>query len=520
MRESLVEEKVLEESGNVARSFAVVVAVCFFLVGLFNLFQHEPWRDEMQAWLIARDSRTFAELLENLRYDGHPPLWYFLLYALTRATTNPLAMQLLHLSIATIAAFVFARFAPFTRLQRSLFCFGYFAAYEYAIISRNYALGVLCVFVFCALLCARIRGRGFALGLTLGLLANTSAYGFMIAWAFASMLAYERIFERKDARGSQESACGLQRLKAGEAFAGAVLFAAASASSAWLMFPPADGGNVLGWRTSLSVGDLPPVFAVVWRAFAPLPRLSYHLWNGNALGEGIAAGLLGLAFLFASAALLRRKRAALFAYLSGVGAILLFTHMKFYGSVRHHGHVYILFVACLWIGSRLPERFNSRPVRARRMRRAFELYGMRAFTVLLAAHVSIASVFFYFDWRHPFSQSREASEFIRREGLEDHYIVADMDAMVSPLAAYLVGRKFHYLRTEREGSFIIWDWKWGLNEERDLIEAARRKAYERGEVILVVSNYRLRSAPDVEPVKEITGSIVGDEDYYLYVVKP
>ena len=47
----------------------VVVVMCF----------HEPWFDEAQSWLIARDS-SFADLL-TLRphYEGHPPLWTLLL---------------------------------------------------------------------------------------------------------------------------------------------------------------------------------------------------------------------------------------------------------------------------------------------------------------------------------------------------------------------------------------------------------------------------------------------------------
>ena len=44
--------------------------------------RHEPWADEAQAWLIARDS-TLVQLWTSLgRYEGTPPLWHTLLQAL------------------------------------------------------------------------------------------------------------------------------------------------------------------------------------------------------------------------------------------------------------------------------------------------------------------------------------------------------------------------------------------------------------------------------------------------------
>ncbi|MDV2995516.1 MAG: hypothetical protein N4J56_005170 [Chroococcidiopsis sp. SAG 2025] len=51
----------------------------------------------------------------------------YLLYAITRFTDNPLAMQLLHLLIAGGTIYVFAKFSPFTKLQKIfIYFFGYF----------------------------------------------------------------------------------------------------------------------------------------------------------------------------------------------------------------------------------------------------------------------------------------------------------------------------------------------------------------------------------------------------------
>src|SRR4051812_40575150 len=45
---------------------------------------HEPWFDEAQAWLIARDA-TLWEILGRMSYEGSPPLWHLLLAPLAKA---------------------------------------------------------------------------------------------------------------------------------------------------------------------------------------------------------------------------------------------------------------------------------------------------------------------------------------------------------------------------------------------------------------------------------------------------
>ena len=52
--------------------FALLVTAVFGAAALFALTQHEMWRDELQAWLLARDSATPLDLMRNLKYEGHP----------------------------------------------------------------------------------------------------------------------------------------------------------------------------------------------------------------------------------------------------------------------------------------------------------------------------------------------------------------------------------------------------------------------------------------------------------------
>ena len=60
------------------RLHCAVLAVYVILVATVMCF-HEPWFDEAQAWLIARDCSWREMILERPHYEGHPPLWWMIL---------------------------------------------------------------------------------------------------------------------------------------------------------------------------------------------------------------------------------------------------------------------------------------------------------------------------------------------------------------------------------------------------------------------------------------------------------
>ncbi len=156
----------------------VVVVMCF----------HEPWFDEAQSWLIARDS-SFADLL-TLRphYEGHPPLWTLLL-SITAKTGVPYEIGLKGVQIlctALLGGWLIFR-APFSKLAVFLLPFTYFLCFQYGVTSRPYAL--LCTALF---MVAHYWKQSdskpsdtWKLALSLVLLCAISAYGIALAAGFA-----------------------------------------------------------------------------------------------------------------------------------------------------------------------------------------------------------------------------------------------------------------------------------------------------------------------------------------------
>ena len=156
----------------------VVVVMCF----------HEPWFDEAQSWLIARDS-SFADLL-TLRphYEGHPPLWTLLL-SITAKTGVPYEIGLKGVQIlctALLGGWLIFR-APFSKLAVFLLPFTYFLCFQYGVTSRPYAL--LCTALF---MVAHYWKQSdskpsdtWKLALSLVLLCAISAYGIALSAGFA-----------------------------------------------------------------------------------------------------------------------------------------------------------------------------------------------------------------------------------------------------------------------------------------------------------------------------------------------
>ena len=59
-------------------TFNLILVLVYAGLTLYTLLHHEPWRDEAQAWLLARDLGP-VELLHQLPMEGTPGLWHFLL---------------------------------------------------------------------------------------------------------------------------------------------------------------------------------------------------------------------------------------------------------------------------------------------------------------------------------------------------------------------------------------------------------------------------------------------------------
>lgn len=500
----------VDRPGNAAstgdRVGVLVALLVFAAIATTTTLRHEMWRDELRAWQAATASATPAELAANIRSEGHPGLWYALLYPLSRLTDHPVAMQLLHLAIAIAGAAVVLVAAPFPLIWRTIAVLGYFPLYEYCAISRNYGLGVLLLFGFCALYPARHRRPGYAATL-LFLLAQTSVYGLILSLALGLMWIVD------DRTRLGEASTPLRR-----PIAALALWLSGLAASALQL----TGGLAVKRPFVPEVITAPPrvldVLAGPWRGLAPLPRPRFNFWGSNLLDllpDGmVIQAVLGLILVVALAWSFRRRPPLLLLYLGGSTALVAFAFLVYVGHLRHHGHHMLLLLACTWL---LMDRETDGPGRAAPRPRLDPLVAVLLLVNLAAGLYACAR-----DWRDPFSAAREVARSIAEHGYSDLPIVGHRESVVAGVGGYL-RRPIFQPSVGRETSYV----PWGAPDRRpvddgDVLAAATALALRRDGDVLILFSRAGKRRPKVlgnaVRIGDFPDSMVASERFELYML--
>ena len=496
------------------KNYAIVITTVFILVGSFAAFHHEMWRDEIQAWLLARDSTSVINLFANMKYEGHPAFWHLCLMPLSRINTSPVMMQAFHLLIAAATVFLFVRYAPFNKVQKFLFSFGYFALYEYAIVARNYAIGVLLITVFCVLYKDRFK-RFVWIGIVLILLAHTSVHALIVTIAIGIALTFEYVYFY---------CCKGRNLpvKSHHIWIGFVLIGIGICTAVLQLNPPSDTGFAVEWHFRFEMKRVHNITKLITQAMFPLPRSTMgfwgsHLLNSYAVFQFIRLPLCYLIVLWCMIRFIKRPTVLLI-YLIGTIGLLAFFYVKYGGSIRHHGFLFFTFVLTSWIYHDCPELDLKFSALSRIAQRCFSV----VFTGILIFHFLGGITAVAMDYKYTFSNGKRTAEYIKGQGMQDLLMVGDTDFAVSTVVGYLGKKEVYYPKGSRFGSFIRWDKArtHGVPNPK-IVETASLLSNQTDQDVLLIMNRTLQAALieeyDLELMKSFTGSTIGDEGFHLYL---
>lgn len=169
--------------------FNLVVAILSICIAFFVIPFHESWRDEAQAWLIARDT-TLVSLFQILKYEGHPALWYLILKPFAKLGFPYEGIKYISWFFVSCAIILFQRKAPFKWYFKAIVCLSPVFAYWFPVISRSYSLIVLLVFILAYLYRER-KEKPILYGLCIALLVNTH---ILMAGFSGALLLIELIY--------------------------------------------------------------------------------------------------------------------------------------------------------------------------------------------------------------------------------------------------------------------------------------------------------------------------------------
>lgn len=479
-----------------SRGWSLFLTAVFALVLLLLLWRHEMWRDELQAWLLVRDSSSLVDLWHNSRYEGHPLLWHMMLFPLAHLFAQPAVMKVLHWVIAVGCAALVVYRAPFPMLIKGAIIFSYLPLYEYGVISRNYGLTMLGVWLFCVLLqrsrtCLWSAGGGV-------IAANASVMGVLLTVALIPAMWLR-------ASGSRRRAA-------------AVLLAVGALVATLQALPAEDYEHARGWYFSLDTTRAVYVARGFVTAVFPILSNNLHFWNSAAWfpwpgpgkspgGMVTAVAFLGLFSIFGIVVWTVRKSWVTVAmWVVGSTALIGFAYVKFPGTTRHHGFWWVLMVATFWIA------VDSGIVTRRR--------ATAMLSPVLLVGLAASGIAAWWDWRAPFSGARCAAESIYRRGIDDLPLVGGVDWAASGVAAYLPQGNLYYPAKGDSGSFIIWNLDRLRQQDlsqSDLVQETFAQDRGQGAVLLINRPLRGPTVGECREVFRCAPVVVSDERLWGYL---
>jgi hypothetical protein len=391
----------------------VLLTAPFIALFLVQLAHHEMWRDELWSFGIAVASPTLSSVFWHIRFEGHPWLWYVLLWVLSRLTTSPVGMKVLQAVIGTAIYLVIGVGSPFSRIEKTLLFLCYYISFEYTVMSRMYGVVLLLMLVYIrqrALHPERVL-RG---ALLLGLMASATMMGVILSGA----LFIEYYFSVLTARNIA-SRPGRQQLAWG-----AALYLGLTSFSLWSLRPSPD----ISWQAMghpfASAADPKHFFSAAMR-YIVLPYFPTlqpgSFWNAfPAHPEHRLVYLAIFLPLILGAYYVLFRRHCNLLLLVGLTIVVLvaFGHLIYLGSTRHYGFTFLAFLAAIWL-------LRSQSPRLPTI--AFVLLGLTAVSGIYAGVQA---------WQRPFSNAGPTARWLVANHLDKAPIVG-IDAVAVSIAILL-----------------------------------------------------------------------------------
>ncbi len=419
---------------------------CFAVLTSLLVAHHEPWRDEADAWLVARDQSVLG-VLRLAGYSGTPCLWYFVQMPFAKLGFPYETQGILNLVIMFLAAAVFVFRAPLPLVPKLVLLFGYHLSFEYAVVARNYGLGILLLFLVAASDKERFV-RPLRYGLLLALLANVSAHFFMVSGVLCAFWLFE-LFRRE---------------RAPALFLGPAIAALGILATFAQLLPARDGQFPPGLFTTF----------VPVRLLAPYRTLFPY-------GESYWRAAVSIATFALPLLYLATRPRALLLFSACYTCLLYIFVFKHGGGAWHYGLVLIVLIASLWIGEESPENLTNPLARALRIDRARLPVVRTGAYAVLSAGVFLSWMFvgapsWMLEMNEEFSEARSMAHYLRAEHLERRRIAAHM-VVAESLLPYLPGKSFYYPSLGKYGTHLDWDRRYYENFNMpvtDAVEATKR----------------------------------------------
>lgn len=535
--------------------FSLTLCVIFLFLGLIGLSYHEVWRDELQIWTLANESRTLRDFQNNLTAELHPAIWSILAFLITRLTPDFFYLQILNLLFGTASVYLITKYAPFTKLQKILLCFSYFVFYEYSIIVRCYALEILIIFLLCILYQNR-RHNYLKLAVIMFLLSNTVIYGTIIAATYGLMIIFEKIFYQSASNNKIDWKAYLSLF----IFLAGIIIGFGDVLLQTLRW----GYFSSGMPNTEAVKDFHwfvKNISVISHAYIPIPNIeSAHSWNSNILmalpvDYKIALGIiLSFSLYLASFLIFARKPMLLAFYFLATLIMWILIAFIYHGQLRHHGHIFIVFITCYWLSFYIKETdwlIAAKKKSIFRLGKFLNAFSMAVsnrssaiFTILLILQVFAGICAYSIDIKNTFSNAGQTARYLSNEKFANMTIMGSMDYAMQPIT-YFLNKKIYYPEIQKFGTYTEWSKeRYAFTHSNEALKVLIAKGVDflqkdKENILIIVSHHpwdkqpvnfngtifknvgqTILVAPSIKLklIQNIDGANVVDENYYIFLL--
>ena len=434
-------------SGTENYSFREKVSIVGFLALFATLLalitsRHEMFLDEVQPWLIVRNAHGILPVIQHLRYECHPALWFVLLYIASRISSNVITMQCVNFVLAVSMALVVLSARTLPMAVRVLIVFGVSVFYVSGVLARDYMLaGLLLTF---AARCFVARPQRHWLGMvSIALAINSHFLAIPVALSIVTWLYV--------LSPAMDLASVKSKLRERRFWTSVALIAIALIVCYFTVRPAADitarrsfsGGSLLGYFV-LCVGR-------VCHYFLPVsPDANGSIQNGS-LALPAYVDFLATSFLFLIAlSALPSKRGRYFVITASVLWATAATATVGAPTENHTTFIFVSFAIGLLAnrpedrtGSWLPS-YVAEPL----------------LLALLSIQVAVCAEFCIKEWTSPFSSGKPVAEWLEAAGLAGHPLVAQSQLSAPAVLAYTGMPTAYFTACRCSFPFVLYSRAW------------------------------------------------------------
>ncbi|MBX2842692.1 MAG: hypothetical protein KTR26_13055 [Flammeovirgaceae bacterium] len=480
-------------------------------INIFMMFYHEPWRDELQAISLSKNSNSLASLVALTKYEGHPSLWFFILFFASKLSDSLIFIQILHLAIFGVGVFILLKYSKVDLKLKIPIIFGYYFMYEYSIIIRNYGIGITLLLLACFFI---DKKKLILSSIIIAILFHANIYAFFLG----ASLWFTVIIH-------------FFTLKTKKIIIGTVILFFSFILLVLDILPPED--HFFATEHLVDFRNIMKGFTIIWKSFISIPEFDVHFWNSNVMKQLFTDKYFSNAVMvFGSSILLiyslnylGKSSSALIFFCTVLFIITFFSITKYHGYLRHQGHLFIAYIVAIWLKEIFPQNQFKQfqlPISETFLSKFLITSFFKKYFIQFVLFISIIGsiISYYFDLNYQFSNGKKVATYIKENYSSNCNVIGHVDFSASTIS-YFLDKDIYYPLSETSSSFIVWDIKRDRDiSEKLLLSGFNNEKTNKKETILITSfeieNKNLLEEYKLTLVKEFEPAIVENESFYLY----